>query len=292
MPPAISTARRDQVGANGSGTVFELTPSAGGGWTETVLHTFSSYPGDGAIPDGSLIFDKNGNLYGTTQAGGTYSCGGAGCGTVFELTPSAGGGWSETVLYSFNDNGTDGYHASGGVTFDTAGNLYGTTGDAGYFGCPGGTHSGSVRVDAHLGRGLDGDGATSLQRHGRVPARRPDHRCRRQSLRPDPRRRRLRRRNGVQLTPTSGGGWKATILHSFGNGGLDATAPVVGLIFDAAGNLYGTTAGGGTYGGGTAFELSPIFPCVRCSHAVSSGEVEVAPAESRDVLEQAGTERP
>ena len=64
---------------------------------------------------------------------------------------------------------------------------------------------------------------------------------------------------------------------------------MAGLIFDAAGNLYGTTEGGGTYGNGTVFELSPVYPCARC---VASGEVEVLPAERRDVLEQGGIGRP
>src|SRR5271167_2431039 len=75
-------------GAYGYGTVFELTPTAGGGWTETVLHSFGNGT-DGAYPDASLIFDAVGNLYGTTQPGGTYhNCnGGFYCGTVFELMP-------------------------------------------------------------------------------------------------------------------------------------------------------------------------------------------------------------
>ena len=83
------------------GTVFELTPAAGGGWTEKVLHSFGNGT-DGADPYAGLIFDAAGNLYGTTDEGGTYNHG-----TVFELTPAGGGGWTEKVLHSFG-NGTDG----------------------------------------------------------------------------------------------------------------------------------------------------------------------------------------
>src|ERR1019366_9380205 len=82
---------------------------------------------DGYYPYAGLIFDAAGNLYGTTRYGGTSSgCAPYGCGTVFELTPAAGGGWTETVLHSFG-NGTDGAAPLAGLIFDPAGNLYGTT---------------------------------------------------------------------------------------------------------------------------------------------------------------------
>ena len=88
-------------GIHGAGTVFELSPTAGGGWTEKVLHSFGSGT-DGQCPYAGLIFDAAGNLYGTTDGGGIH-----GGGTVFELTPTGGGGWTEKVLHSFG-NGTDG----------------------------------------------------------------------------------------------------------------------------------------------------------------------------------------
>jgi uncharacterized repeat protein (TIGR03803 family) len=118
------------------GTVFELTPTAGGSWTEKVLYDFKEAP-DGNAPGGSLIFDAAGNLYGTTEIGGNISsCSGMagyGCGTVFELTPSAAGPWTETVLHDFG-TGTDGYYpGNGGLAVDAAGNLYGTTTSGGSF---------------------------------------------------------------------------------------------------------------------------------------------------------------
>ena len=62
--------------------------------------------------------------------------------------------------------------------------------------------------------------------------------------------------------------WNEKVLHSFNNNGVDGAEPCAGLIFDAAGNLYGTTYFGGTYNHGTVFELTPVYPCARCSHAV------------------------
>ena len=112
------------IAPSGNGVVYELTPS-GGGWTESVLHSFSGYP-DGAGPFGGVILDNAGNLYGTTESGGT----GSGQGTVFELTYSMGSGWSESILYSFQ-GGSDGGVPLVGLIFDPLGNLYGATSDGG-----------------------------------------------------------------------------------------------------------------------------------------------------------------
>lgn len=87
---------------SGCGTVFELTPHPGDAWAETVLYSFQETP-DGAQPYAGLIFDKVGNLYGTTFLGGS-----SGYGTVFELSPQLGGAWVETVIHSFQTNGKDG----------------------------------------------------------------------------------------------------------------------------------------------------------------------------------------
>ncbi len=229
------------------GTVFELTAQAGGGWTEQVLHSFNGT--DGSHPNAGLIFDGVGNLYGTTSAGGTYDNG-----TVFELTAQAGGGWTENVLHSFNDNGTDGYNPQAGLVFDGSRNLYGTTmygglnGDGTVFELTpraGGTWTENVLYD--FGNGTDGhgpaaglifDGAGNLygttlfggaNSYGAV----------------------------FELTPTGGGGWTEKVLHSFDINGTDGYNPYAGLIFDAAGNLYGTTLAGGTYNNGVVFEITP-----------------------------------
>jgi uncharacterized repeat protein (TIGR03803 family) len=101
--------------------VFELTPKTSVGWTETILHAFSGNGTDGYNPVSGLILDSAGNLYGTTPVGGANNVG-----IVFKLTPAAGS-WTETVLHTFNANGTDGYNSYSGLVFDSAGNLYGTT---------------------------------------------------------------------------------------------------------------------------------------------------------------------
>jgi hypothetical protein len=119
---------------SGCGTVFELSPVTGMGWTETVLHSFDENGTDGAFAYGGLIIDGAGNLYGATNAGGTGLCKTSvvvGCGTVFELSPAAGGGWTETILYNFLKNGTDGVNPGTGTLLLAGGNLYGTTGSGG-----------------------------------------------------------------------------------------------------------------------------------------------------------------
>jgi uncharacterized repeat protein (TIGR03803 family) len=108
-------------GANGGGTVFELSPGAGGKWTEKVLYSFSTAGKDGHLPYAGLIFDTAGNLYGATNQGGAY-----GGGAVFELSPAADGKWTPAVLHVFG-KGKDGSAPRAGLTFDSAGNLYGTT---------------------------------------------------------------------------------------------------------------------------------------------------------------------
>jgi hypothetical protein len=125
-----------------SGTVFRLTPTKGGHWTHTVLYAFAGFA-DGAFPQDEVVRDKNGNLYGITNYGGSGgpNCFGSPCGTVFQLTPTPTGTWTHTVLYSFN-GGTDGGYPERTLTLDAAGNLYGTTGIGGDPSCTGGNGDG------------------------------------------------------------------------------------------------------------------------------------------------------
>src|SRR5438128_2505058 len=101
------------------GTVFKLMPNADGTWTESVLHSFTNM--DGYVPSGGLIFDAAGNLYGTTEYN-FDACSTGGCGTVFKLTPSSDGSWTESVLYSFPANGSHGFNPVASLIFDAAGN--------------------------------------------------------------------------------------------------------------------------------------------------------------------------
>src|SRR5205807_9890645 len=94
------------IGRVDGNTIFELTPSGGGAWTETTIFTFGVNATHGYAPYAGLIFDSSGNLYGTTSGAGAYGSQYTG-GTAFELIPQAGGGWVERVLHSFG-NGTDG----------------------------------------------------------------------------------------------------------------------------------------------------------------------------------------
>lgn len=187
-------------GSSNAGTIFELSNS-GGHWIETLLWTFNNT--DGAGPRAGVIFDAAGNLYGTTQGGGTYKSG-----TMFELSPSTGGTWTESVLFNFKLTSTGLVYPESPVIFDSTGNLYGTAS----YGCQSG------------GGGV------------------------------------------FELSPSTGGTWTESVLHCFndvsGSDGYNSWSPV---IFDAAGNLYGTTSDGGTEpckvgglsGCGTIFELSP-----------------------------------
>src|SRR5208282_2173298 len=178
-------------GAFGHGTVFRLTPSTGGGWTESVLYSFAG-GSDGSEPFTGLIFDSAGNLYGTTAYGGS-----SGVGTVYELSPISGGAWQETIVHNFNYSATDGAYPVGGLTIDAAGNLYGLTSSGG---------SGGYGI-------------------------------------------------AYEFSPSGGGTWAEAILYNFGFT-VSGTFPVGNVIFDAAGNLYGATAESGTAGLGLVFELS------------------------------------
>src|SRR5690348_14412189 len=120
------------AGAHGYGEVYRLQ-RAGSEWHFSIIYSFAG-GSDGAHPWGALVFGRDGSLYGTTFGGGNGGCGSQnfGCGTVYRLRPpvnfcnNATCSWTETVLYRFS-GGADGAGPRSDVSFDRAGNLYGTT---------------------------------------------------------------------------------------------------------------------------------------------------------------------
>ena len=226
------------------GTVFKLTPSG----TESVLHSFTG-GSDGKFPQGALLIDSSGNLYGTASEGGVVNCdnGIHGCGVVFKMDQSG----NENVLYTFGGN-TDGGEPMAGLVSDPQGNLYGTTFMAGdqsrncalNHGCgvvfkvtPNGSESvlytftnssDGANPLADLVRDAAGNlyGTTKLGGLG----------------------------FGVVFRVDSSG--NETSLYEF-TGGSDGAAPLAGVIRDSAGNLYGTASGGGAGDAGVVFKITP-----------------------------------
>jgi uncharacterized repeat protein (TIGR03803 family) len=222
-------------GASGNGTAYAITTSG----KETVLHSFGG-DGNPLFPRAGFVF-VSGKFYGTTQAGGNGGCGGAGCGTVFSMTPSG----SVTVLHEFA-NGTDGAGPTGGL-INVKGKLYGTTGNGGTGDCSNIgcgtvfsiTPSGKEMV-LHSFSGSDG----AFPWAGLINV------------------------NGTLYGTTMSGGSSGygtvfsmtlsgdeTVLHSFARYG-DGIAPF-GRLLNVNGTLYGTTAHGGIHAEGTVFSLTP-----------------------------------
>jgi|SRR5579863_168382 hypothetical protein len=244
----------------GCGVVFELMPTATGQWTEKVLYSFRGDDGD--LPDSGLVFDRSGNLYGTTPLGGLMHCPVGTCGVVFELTPTSSGPWSETVLHRFT-GGIDGASPYATPMLDPAGNLYGTTllggsdnygvvfeltpvsGDSennwketvlhSFTGGKDGSNPEAGVIADSKGNlyGTAGGGGNQTCYGG----------C------------------GVvfELSPHGYGQWQEKVLHTF-TGGKDGAAPVGSPILDAAGNLDGTASSGGNQlcnvGCGVVFRLT------------------------------------
>jgi uncharacterized repeat protein (TIGR03803 family) len=231
----------------GHGAVFELSPTKTGTWTKQLLYSFSG-GNDGGQPVGGLIFDKAGNLYGTTPLDGLD-----GQGVVYELSPNGSGGWTETVLHSFvSQTSTDGQGPSGSLVIDTAGSLYGLTVQGGsanqgtVFKVSPDGHGGWTEslIYSFLGGGDGANPATSD----------------------------LILKGATLYGTTTGGGsagfgtifkltyskpkaqWQETVLYTF-PGGAHGGNPYAGLVSDPAGNLYGTTASGVYHKGGVVFEL-------------------------------------
>jgi uncharacterized repeat protein (TIGR03803 family) len=175
-------------GSHNQGTVYELRKS-GGAWTERIIHNFEK--AEGGEPFGGVVFDRAGNLFGTTTVGSLL-----GFGTVYELSPS-GSKWIEKTLYTFHDV-TDGSFPEAGLIMDRLGNLYGAT--------PSG------------GSGLSG--------------------------------------TIFELTPGSDGSWAFHLLYSLA--GELGGGPIRKLAMDSAGNLYGTTTGDGVHFDGSVFKLTRV----------------------------------
>ncbi len=237
-------------GTSGDGAVYELQRS-GNSWTESVIHSFSGP--DGLAPQSGVIFDSNGNLFGTTLQGGSQ-----GNGTVYELKYTQGVGWTEYPVYDFQ-NGNDGRGPIAGLIFDGSGNLYGATSDGGSGG--GGTvfelsPSGDswtfkllYSFNGPQGIACGPWGTLALDAAGNLYG---TTNC-----------------DGgytfgsvFKLTNT-GNGWLYSSLHDF-SGYSDGAIPFSNVTFDTNGNLYGTAYYGGTFGGncgdigcGTVWMITP-----------------------------------
>jgi len=244
-------------GPNGAGgTIYQLVPGPTG-WTENVLYGFCGQPlcSDGNYPSSGLLLDAKGSLYGTTGRGGND----VGYGVVFKLRALPDGTWKFRVLHRFAAFNGDGKIPSGALARDSAGNLYGTTGQGGCYICYGTVGCGTIyrlttQPNGHWketilydfrqnkkGNGPTGVvldaagnlyGTTSFGGAGSCDC-------------------------GVvyKLAPNPDGTWTYSVLHSFT--GDDGFFPAANLVFDDNGNLYGTTVLGGPGGAGVVFKLTP-----------------------------------
>jgi uncharacterized repeat protein (TIGR03803 family) len=225
-------------GAFGYGTVFELSPGANGTWTEKLIHSFTG--NDGGLPAGALARDESGKLYGTA-----YELGPNDYGNVFELTPGAGGTWTEKTIFSFN--GVNGVSPSGGILIGSAGDLYGTSETNAFELSPGSNGTWTAKTLHFFTGGTGGayaDSGMIFDTQGNLFG--------------------TTYYGGAQtgtvfkLGPASGGTWTQTVLHRFSPGDGDGRNPASNLVLDSKGNLYGTTYAGGssTVNGGVVFEVT------------------------------------
>jgi uncharacterized repeat protein (TIGR03803 family) len=230
---------------DGCGLVYELTPEEGVGWVETILYQFTG-GNDGYEPNGGLAINAAGDLYGVTRFGGA-----SGYGTAFELTPTAGA-WTETTLYSFCaefPDCTDGKEPSSAPLLDSAGNLYGTAGDAVYelSPSPAGWTETVLYALCSLPNCTDGSYPGQLVRDSAGDLFGPAYEGGADL-------------NGAvfELKAQPNGQWQYQLLYNF-QGGKDGMGPNVVTLHSGA--LYGTTEDGGgsklcTDGCGTVFELA------------------------------------
>jgi len=228
---------------------------------DTILHTFNLAT-DGGEPQSALIQASDGNLYGTTPAGGS-ACSGGGCGTVFEVSKDSGGNFTVfTVLYTFTD-GADGAIPKGGLTQGSDGNLYGATLTGGSGGGtvyelskdsngnftvftvshtfqPTSPTDNAASPGAGLTLGSDGNlyGTTGIG--GEVPTESSGNEGTVYELSKD----------------TNGNFTVFTVLHTFTSAATDGGNPMTPVMQANDGNLYGTTMAGGNGRSGTIYELS------------------------------------
>ena len=272
------------AGASGAGTVFEVAPSG----AETVLYAFTGGK-DGDTPYAGVVFDTQGNLYGTTLYGGSTACGATGCGVVFKVTPAG----QESVVYAFA-GGSDGFYPRGTLIIDSQGNLYGTTQ---YGGAPGSfgtvfkiSPSGAETVLYRFG-GYPSDGAfpfagVTLDAQGNLygtteaggkygvgtvfelASAGAETILHTFSGGADAYPwAAVSRDNRGNLYGTATGNFgevfalspagKETIVYTF-TGGADGGFPLAGLLRDSHGNFYSTTSQGGTFNDGTIFKLARV----------------------------------
>jgi uncharacterized repeat protein (TIGR03803 family) len=191
-------------GKSGCGTVFKLAPNSNGGWQESILYAFGCNP-DGRQPNGDLVFDSQGNLYGTTFGGGTGTgfCGGSdsaffGCGTAFRLSLNPDGSWSETTIYNFQGS-PDAAIPVDALVPDGKGGFYG----ASEYGGAGPCSTGHGEFDPP-------DGCSAV----------------------------------FELTP-SGAGWTESVIYSFFRGRGFARNPSGGFIVGGPNVLFGASSSGG-----------------------------------------------
>ncbi len=229
-------------GPYNGGTIYQLVRS-GSSWTEKTIHAFGA-GNEGDYPLGPVAFDRDGKLYGNAAFGGSGDGG-----TIFQMTP-LGFGWPLSVLTNF-PQGSDGFRPYGSVIVDQSGNVYGTTSGGGTGG--GGTvfmlSSGTWTFNVlYSFTGNGGPGAPlTMDAAGNIYGATGADGAYQQG-------------NVFRLTP-SNGGWTYTDLYDF-TGGTDGSGPSSNLVFDADGNLYGVTSGGGTgvnceFGCGVVFEITP-----------------------------------
>jgi uncharacterized repeat protein (TIGR03803 family) len=214
----------------GYGTVFKLSPTG----TETILHFFAGGTTDGQNPQGALVMDSAGNLYGTTQYGGA-----GGSGTVFKIAPDG----TESLLYSFDGN--YGANPLSGVILDSAGNLYGTTDNgsvahgAVFKLTPGGVITDLYSFTGGTNSGSNPQGGLIMDNTGNFYGTTYFGGV---------------SNNGTvfKLSPSG----TLTVLYSFAGGTADGSHPQTTLVMDSAGNLFGTTHDGGAASVGTVFMVS------------------------------------